>query len=142
MTGPRSGRGVYPCPGMGYSPTRSDQGCTLPIQGWSTPIARSGWGVPHPTRDRVSPPPWNRTADRVLDTQQSVCLLHSGRRTFLFEICLILKSIGSICKQCIGFYLKVYHDKLVMLPILLLALVYLLHTLQLVTRAIRLLLPR
>ena len=39
-----------------------------PQQGWGTPL-------------------WYRTADGVLDTSQSVCLLHSSRRTVLFEIC-------------------------------------------------------
>ena len=41
-----------------------------------------------PPRDGVPPSrgtPWYRTTDRVLDTPQSVCLLHSRRRTFLLE---------------------------------------------------------
>ena len=57
-----------------------------PQQGWGTPCqVRMGgtWGGVPPTRDRVPPRPRYTTADGVLDTLRTVCLLRSRRRTFL-----------------------------------------------------------
>ena len=48
------------------------QGGVTPRQGWCTRLARSGWGGGE-----------YRTADGVLDTPWSVCLLRSRRKTFL-----------------------------------------------------------
>ena len=73
-----------------------------------TPLSRSGWGgglppvqvrmgvgVPQGTSPwprylplpwpRYLPPPPDRTAHGILNTLQSVCFLHSGRRTFLLN---------------------------------------------------------
>ena len=47
--------------------------------GWDNPLARDG--VP-PGQGWGTPPPQDRTADGILDTQRVVCLLHSRRRTF------------------------------------------------------------
>ena len=68
MTGPRSGQGVphhrgTPWPGQ-------DEG--LPHDG----------GIPPPG---MGYPLWDWTADGVLDTAWSVCLLRSRRRTFLLH---------------------------------------------------------
>ena len=93
----------YPLAGMGYPPARSGQGVGYPLTGMGYPLARSEWGgtqggVP-PSQARMGvaevrypqkgwgTPLWYRTADGVLDTSWSVCLLHSSRRTVLFEIC-------------------------------------------------------
>ena len=87
----RWGKG-YPLPRDGVPPLRDG---IPPSQGRGTPLGqvRKGypcpgmgcpqWGMGYPpARDGV--PLQDRTADGILDTQQTVCLLHSRRRTFLF----------------------------------------------------------
>ena len=66
------------------------QGTYPPVQGRypSSQVRMGGKGTPRylpPSQDRYPPPPRDRTAYGVLDTLQSVCLLHSCRRTFLFS---------------------------------------------------------
>ena len=84
----RSGWGV---PEVEYPPVRSGWGYPR----WGTPRwdgvppARSGQGYPRwgiPCRDGVTSPLRYRTADGVLDTPRSVCLLSSRRRNFLLFI--------------------------------------------------------
>ena len=53
---------------------------TYPCQGTYSPSPGQDRGVPTPCQGIY---PWDRTAYRVLDMLQSVCLLHSRRRTFL-----------------------------------------------------------
>ena len=64
----------YPPAGMGYPPGQVRTGGYPPLAG-GTPCQTPQQGVP----------PWYRTIDGVLDMPRSVCLLRSGRRTFLFK---------------------------------------------------------
>ena len=78
---PRSGRGV-PCWGGGTQVPPKVRAGGYPARGtW-------GWGtLPGTPRGQDGGYPARgvpRTAHGVLDTPQSVCLLHSRRRTFLF----------------------------------------------------------
>ena len=55
------------------------------------------WRIAQPGQDGVLPDqgwgtPQDRTPDGVLDTQLAVCLLHSHRRTVLFEIIYMLSN--------------------------------------------------
>ena len=68
---------------LGYPLTRSGQG--VPWLGTlGTTLVRSGWGE---TPAGVGVTSQDRTADGVLDTPRSICLLRSRRRTFLFRKC-------------------------------------------------------
>ena len=76
---------LVPCPFLGGGvpqwlvPGQGD----YPMMGVCPPPARSEWGYPQ-ARDGVPlPPPQDRTADGVLNTPRSVCLLRLRRRTFL-----------------------------------------------------------
>ena len=102
-------------PEVGYPPPPSRDGVPPARSNGGVPPARSRWGVPWPDPDRGVPwpglmggtrggrdevPPWQgwgtpwqgvshpyyRTTDGVLDTSRSVCLLRSGRRTFLLPV--------------------------------------------------------
>ena len=85
---------------MGGTPARSRQGVPWGIPTGMGYPGQVLTGVPLPTRDGVprpgpdggTPPcqgwgtlAWYRTTDGVLDTPQSVCLLHSHRWTFLLK---------------------------------------------------------
>ena len=70
-------QGTYPSVQGTYPPSRSGWGRGYPKV--STPLSK----VPTP-QGTYPPPTWDGTAYRVLDTLQSVCLLRSCRRTFLF----------------------------------------------------------
>ena len=90
---PHLGGGVTPSPSLNTSTGPmsflggylSDwfQVLGVPQSQMGVPPARDG--VP-PSRDGI-PLPRDRTTERVLATQQAVCLLCSRRRTFLFPFC-------------------------------------------------------
>ena len=83
VTSPRSGCGVPPSWGTLSPSSRLGWGGT---PWWeSPPPPPPGMGYPPPP-----PPPPDRTADGVLDTPRSVCLLRSRRRTFLFDFIVLL----------------------------------------------------
>ena len=86
----RSGQGV---PKVGYPPSQVRM--EVPEVGYPPPgqvrrgstqggVPPSRYGVPS-GRDGVHPPPQYRTADGILDTPRSVCLLRPRRRTFLYS---------------------------------------------------------
>ena len=82
---PPAGMGV-PSPGQVRTVRVPKVG--YPIAGMGYPLARSGWGVPeveYALSGMGVPPPPYMTADGVLDTPRSVCLLCSRRRTFLLS---------------------------------------------------------
>ena len=99
--GPEGGTPIQPR--TGGIPARSRQGVpqATPGQGWGTP-PRSRWGYPiwmgapwgthhldmdlgWGTPSPPPPPPPVRTTEGVLASRQSVCLLCSRSRTFLFN---------------------------------------------------------
>ena len=102
QSGPDGGRVPQPCPdrGVGYPSQVQMGGVPWPGQDGGYPRwwyhPRQGWGTPQPGQDGGGYPRWGyplpgmyplryRTADGVLDTPRSVCLLRSRRRTFLFS---------------------------------------------------------
>ena len=85
----------------GYSGVPPARDGVPPGQGWGIPQLDLGWGTPpsgpEPGPGMGHPPLW--TTEGVIATWWSVCLLHSRRRTFLFQ-----KSFGHVFGQ-----LKVGH---------------------------------
>ena len=86
--------------GQGYPHHWMEEG--VPPPGWGYPLPKAGWGYSRPRLGEVRtggvsemeypqpraglgyhPLPQARTANGVLDTPRSVCLLRSRRRTFL-----------------------------------------------------------
>ena len=93
---------------LGYPPARSGQG--VPQPGKSTqsiPWLGQDRGVPNQGGPAQGTPwqgcpPHDRTADGVLDTLWSVCLLHSLQDDFLVSLCLFIHTRGLLQSQVLS----------------------------------------